>query len=198
MCPRVPSHVVFATCSFLLISLPLGYRFSSARTWNVLVDGSGDAPTVQAGIDSAASDDTVLVHPGTYTQLINFGAKNIVLLSQSGPTVTILDGTGFGTAVVTINQGQNRTAKLEGFTITHGAGGVSTFDAGPSVIGNIITENGGGGIACNASANTAWFPLIQGNTITNNTLANNGGGIATQPGVVPEILDNRISGNYGE
>jgi len=95
---------------------------------------------------------------------------------------------------VTINQGQNRTAKLEGFTITHGPGGVFILDSGPSVIGNVITENGGHGISCNASANTAWFPLIQGNTITNNVF---GAGIATQPGVVPEILDNHIAGNYG-
>jgi len=197
MYPRVPGHVFFAACSSLLFSLPLSYRISSARTWNVFVDGSGDVPTVQAGIDGAAPEDTVLVHPGTYTELINFGANNIVLRSGSGPAATILDGTGFGTAVVTINQGQNRTAKLEGFTITHGSGGVFIFDAGPSVIGNVITENGGGGVTCNASANTTWFPLIQGNTITNNVFASNGAGISTQPGVIPEILDNRISGNSG-
>jgi len=197
MFSRVPGHVLFAACSFLFISVPLSYRISSARTWNVFVDGSGDAPTVQAGIDSAASEDTVLIHPGTYTGLINFGAKNIVLRSQSGPAVTILDGTGFATAVVTINQGQNRTAKLEGFTITHGPGGVFILDSGPSVIGNVITEIAGGGVTCTASANTAWFPLIQGNTITNNLFASNGAGISTQLGVVPEILDNHIAGNYG-
>jgi copper-binding protein NosD len=171
---------------------------SYARTWNVFVDGSGDAPTVQAGIDSSASEDTVLVHPGTYTELINFGAKNIVLRSQSGPVGTILDGTGFGSAVVTINQGQDRTAKVEGFTITHGKEGVFILDAGPSVIGNVITDNAGGGVSCNASANSTWFPLIQDNTITNNMFSSNGGGITTQPGVVPEILDNRISANHAE
>jgi hypothetical protein len=109
--------------------------------------------------------------------------------------VTILDGTGFGTAVVTINQGQDRTAKLEGFTITHGAQGVVIFDAGPSVVGNVITETGG--IRCDASANTTWFPLIQSNVIINNLSNSNGAGISTQPGVIPEILDNRISGNSG-
>jgi predicted outer membrane repeat protein len=197
MYPRVSSRVFLATCSFLLVSLPLSFRISSARTWNVFGDGSGEAPTVQAGIDSAASEDTVLVHPGTYSEPINFGAKNVVLRSQSGPAETILDGTGLATAVVTINQGQNRAAKLEGFTITHGSGGVFIFDAGPSVIGNVITGNGGRGITCNANANTAWFPLIQDNTITNNLFATNGAGIATQPGVVPEILDNHIAGNNG-
>jgi copper-binding protein NosD len=196
MYPRVPSHVSFATCSSLLISLLLGYRISSARTWNVLVDGSGDAPTVQAGIDSAASEDTVLVYPGTYTGAVNFGTKNVVLRSQSGPAVTILDLTGLPGPVVTITQGQNRTSKLEGFTLTRGAGGVLIVDAEPSVIGNVITGNAVG-ISCNASSNTTWFPLIQGNTITNNVNASYGAGVSTQPGVVPEILDNRISGNSG-
>ena len=35
--------------------------FASARTWYILPDGTGDAPTIQAGIDSAAIADTVLV-----------------------------------------------------------------------------------------------------------------------------------------
>ncbi len=41
-------------------------RPAAARTWQVAVDASGDAPTIQAGIDSAAVGDTVLVGPGTY------------------------------------------------------------------------------------------------------------------------------------
>ena len=195
MYPLGHSRAFFVTCFFLLISLPFGYRISSARTWNVLVDGTGDAPTVQAGLDSAASDDTALVHAGTYTEKINFGAKNLVLLGQSGPRETFLDGSGFETPVVTINQGQNRSAKLEGFTITHGAGGVFIFDAGPEVVDNFILDNQGVGLSCIASTNTTWFPLIQGNTIVNNVSTGNGAGISTQPGVVPEILDNRISGN---
>ena len=181
---------------FALIFVASGINTSYARTWNILVDGSGDALTIQVGVDSAASDDTVLVHPGTYAGPINFGAKNVVLRSQSGPAVTILDLNGLSGPVVTINQGQNRTAKLEGFTITHGAGGVLIFDAGPSVIDNVITDNAVG-IWCNASANTAWFPLIQGNTITNNLNSSYGAGVSIQPGVIPEILDNHIAGNSG-
>ena len=52
----VLSAVALAT--FLLASP------ADSKTWNIQEDGSGDAPTVQAGIDSAAAGDTVLVHPG--------------------------------------------------------------------------------------------------------------------------------------
>ena len=65
----------------VLLALATFPRESAARTWDILVDGSGDAPTIQAGIDSAAAGDTVLVHPETYTENIDFLGKDEVPLS---------------------------------------------------------------------------------------------------------------------
>ena len=79
----------------LLVAQP-----SSARTWHILNDGTGDAPTVQAGIDSSAVGDTVLVGPGTYLENINFNGKDIVLKGEMGPDLTILDGSSQADAVV--------------------------------------------------------------------------------------------------
>ncbi len=53
-----------AAASLLTVSLILVSGAVQARTWNIANDGTGDAPTIQAGIDSSAVGDTVLVRPG--------------------------------------------------------------------------------------------------------------------------------------
>ena len=169
-----------------------------ARTWNITVDGSGDAPTVQAGIDSAAAGDTVLVAPGTYYEAINFLGKAIVVRSLSGPEVTTLDGGGLG-RVVTISSGESRDAILEGFKITHGQGGIIVLNSDPSIVGNVITENDatpedGGGIWFTGVSVTR-FPLIQGNIVTQNRGQNLAGGVGFGQRMVPEILGNYIADN---
>jgi hypothetical protein len=58
--------------SSLLLLFLLTWGFvaatSEARTWRIHLDSSGDAPTIQAGIDSAQAGDVVfLAELGTYT-----------------------------------------------------------------------------------------------------------------------------------
>jgi len=172
---------------------------AQARTWNVLEDGSGDAPTVQAGIDSSAAGDTVLVYPGTYREAINFQGKIIVVRSSSGPDVTTLDATGIGTWAVTFDAVVSRSAILEGMRITGGNGGVIIHSSQPSILGNVITGNGpvqsGGGIWCSADTFYPWYPLIQGNTITGNVANNLAGGVGTLQRMIPDIVDNHIADN---
>jgi len=38
---------------------------TAAETWYVKVDGTGDAPTIQAALDSCVTGDTVLLVNGT-------------------------------------------------------------------------------------------------------------------------------------
>jgi hypothetical protein len=107
---------------FLILLAALCATPAAARTWQVLNDGSGDAPTVQAGIDSAAVGDTVLVHPGTYIQNIDFSGKDIVVKSKMGPQTTTLDGSGKQETVALFINGESRAAVLEGLTLTGGIG----------------------------------------------------------------------------
>ena len=69
-----------------------------ARTWRVNQDGTGDAPTIQAAVDSSVAMDTILVAPGTYVQqfILLAGVSNLTLLSESGADETFLH-TSMGT-----------------------------------------------------------------------------------------------------
>ena len=62
-----------------------------ARTWYIASDGSGDAPSIEAAMDSSVSGDTVLVGPGVY----EIGSaivltEGVILLSEMGPSKTKL------------------------------------------------------------------------------------------------------------
>ncbi len=176
----------------VLILLP---TVSSARTWYILPDGSGDAPTIQEGINRAEVGDTVLVGPGTYYENIEFMGRDIVLKSEMGPEVTTIDGSHKEDSVVKIWKGETRAAVLEGLTIRNGrgyretelpdsdGGGLYCRYSDPLIQGNIFSENEtvgqglGGGIyaqACNV--------ILLGNRLISNTSSQNGGGIALREG----------------
>jgi len=177
-------------CLVLVGSVP---SLAHCETWYVTVDGTGDAPTIQAAVDSAAPGDTVLVAAGTYNPdnqgiseyfplvMLN---KEIVLASESGPESTILDADGIGPCV-NIQAASAISPTVEGFTITRGSvdfaengAGVRCYEAGAPIIrNNIITENwafsGGAGIALLYTDGT-----VTGNLITYNTAVQwQGGGI---------------------
>lgn len=60
-----------------------------ARTWYILPDGSGDAPTIRAGVDSAAAGDSVLVACGEYTNEVITCQRPLTLLGEAAGCVVI-------------------------------------------------------------------------------------------------------------
>lgn len=139
---------VFLLCAFQA-------SIASARTWYILPDGGGDAPTIQAGIDSAATGDIVEVACGTYHDCRHVGIgpnglqfltciimkSGVTLRSETGdPDCVIVDAQGTGRPIFCMNVDG---ATIEGITFTNGRavdGGVYRFSgAGMFCYGSSLT-----------------------------------------------------------
>jgi hypothetical protein len=182
----------------LLVAILLP-RGALSRTWVVSADGSGDAPSVQAGIDSSAVGDTVLILPGVYQETIDYSGKDIVVRSQSGPDETIIDASSLGTTAVSFVGGETRSAILEGLTITGGVIGVLISSSEPTVVSCTISNNttpaGGAGFLLGGAPPGRWSPLITRNRIIRNVAAGSGGGMFISDLMTAEITANIISEN---
>ncbi len=194
------------TCLFLLTIFVLTTFTSTANAVTVYVPDN--FPTIQTALDSCANGDTVIVRDGTYTgdgnRDINFLGKAIVLMSENGPEVTIINceraGRGFH-----FYSGEDSSSVVKGFTITNGydawfGGGIYCVNSSPTITGNAIEGNRagwGGGICCSANSS----PTIVGNNISGNTCSwppdmGMGGGIYSHQSSSPTIIGNIITGNF--
>lgn len=150
-------------------------------------------PTIQAGIDNAVTGDTVLVSPGTYYENLIISGKEIRLISTTGATATIVDGSQSG-PVLCIKQGLGRSLLIEGFTFTNGRG-ADGFGFGH--------EGQAGGIYIQCSSPTISKCHILGNKggdVGNRAMGGAGGIGAMGPGPDAEgiaILKSVIHGNVG-
>lgn len=183
--------------------IPVFFTIVFGNTINVSTTGSDDTAdgtdsnpyfTIQAAIDAADDGDTVLIHPGTYVENINYNGKNIVvgslfLTTQDTTYIssTVIDGNQNGT-VVKISDGSDSSTVLSGFTIQNGTGeselqfefeggGVAILNNSSPSINNCIINNNevysrGGGIMIRDSN-----PVISKCTIKNNVSHGDGGGV---------------------
>ncbi len=177
--------------------------YSLANIWNV----PGQCPTIQAGLDSCQTGDTVLVAPGTYYENLAWPyTQGICLMSESGAEFTIINGSGVN-RVIKLDTGVDTTTIITGFTITNGydqlgAGIRCINNSSPTITQNIVTQNtaygpayglgGGIGVFSNSS------PIIKENLITYNSADSVGGGIACTDNSNPQILNNIIKHNEAD
>jgi hypothetical protein len=153
-----------------------------------------DYPSIQAALISAATNDTILVAPGTYYEHISWpNTHGLKLLSEYGPDTTIVDAAG-ALRCITVNFGVDSNTVISGFTIRNGnmmdGGGISCIAASPCIINNIISNNSiGSGIWIDSGD-----PIIINNIISHNT-GYDGGGISCWMFSNPIIAHNLIEHN---
>ena len=189
--------------SRLLFLFTLILTFVSHAT-STTIHVPGDQPTIQAGLNTAAEGDTVLVAAGTYFENIIWPAVNGVKLIGSGEDECIIDGDSLA-SVIRFEENLagiiDNSTLISGFTIQNGhatgnppqnmGGGIYCYESSPGLIDMILTGNiatDGGGIYCESSS-----PLMEDVTITGNSSTTRGGGIGcyySDPGLSDVILSN--------
>ena len=63
-----------------LLMEQLKEAFMKGNVYEVIPDGSGDFTTIQAGVDAAESEDTLLIYPGVYNESVEIYDKTVHLL----------------------------------------------------------------------------------------------------------------------
>ena len=178
---------------------------------STIINIPADYNTIQAGIDSSADADTVLVQPGTYNENVNFNGKNVTVASlyltmqdTSYISQTIIDGND-AASVVTFESGEDSTAVITGFTLQNGfnwdtGGGIYCDSSNPKILSNIIKDNqsdSGGGIYCSSSNAKILYNNIHHNTYMS-VLGTPGGGISCLEGSDCIIMYNSIHHNQNQ
>ncbi len=135
--------------------------------------------TIQEGIDAAARGDTVLVEAGIYrgagNRDLDFGGVDLVLRSELGAGATVIDCEELGRGFM-LRGGETREARIEGFTVRKGNGGIACVDASPTIVGCYITSNSTGAWPPNQRG-LGDPPPIEGSHSTSITTPAYGGGV---------------------
>ena len=198
----------------------IGLTDRSSQDWVVLADGSGDAPTIQAAVDSSRQGEWILVGPGTFVENISVTGRSVWIRGQ-GPELTTIDGRSFASSTISIRSVPDGMSRLELVRITggvgarilvdndtRGGGGVFCQAASITVRRCVLSENGdsqgsgvvrplwGGGIyAERRDGLTTPDVVIEDSEVRNNVAHANGGGIGIAYGARATIRGCTISHN---
>lgn len=144
-------------------------------------------PTIQAGINSSVSGDSVIVENGHYFERVRFNGKAILLgsrfvLDQDTLHIvgTMIDANDTGSAI-TCGNGEGPNSRIVGLTLQNGRGAV--LDSPDPRWGG---GEGGGGLLCDGSSPTISYCIVRDCWFS---------GIAAEHGGEPTILHCQLPNN---
>lgn len=135
--------------------------------------------SIQAAVNAAASGDTILVAPGTYTEDVVI-SKPLTLLSSGGAAATIIDGRNGQLGAITVTPGVNGVVigdAAQGFTVLGNNGNGSVEYAAiylqgahddVTIRGNIVEARGDAALMSEFSA-VVTNVVVDGNTFSGQT-----------------------------
>ncbi|MFH1278493.1 MAG: right-handed parallel beta-helix repeat-containing protein [Candidatus Eisenbacteria bacterium] len=148
----------------LLFVIPLIFTTATARTWYINPDGTGDAPTIQAGIDSAVAGDIIELADGTFrgdgNRDLDYGGRSVTVRSQSGTAeMCVIDPEGTDTQphrAFEFRSGETTDAVLSGVRITggwwdiapYGGGILINYESSPTIRECEFIQNVGSAVLC--------------------------------------------------
>ena len=168
-------------CALFVALTGSGVHLLCAETWRIEANGTGDAPTIQAGIDSTSAGDTVVLSPGTFAGAgnhnIDFKGKAVTVESSAGAEFTTIDCGGLGRGFI-FTSGEGTSSILRGVRIVNGyhtlfGGAIYCVNASPTIENSIFFGNQagfrGGAIYCDMSS-----AVVDGNSFEDNNASYGG------------------------
>jgi hypothetical protein len=158
-----------------------------AKTWRVYANGTGDAPTIAAAVDSAAGGDQIFVYPGAFHEHDIVVDKSVIIRGIKGAALTVVDAERLGRCFFIASEAG--AARIENLTIRGGSvqgsgtdgngGAVYCADSDAELVGCVITQSAavrGGGVAVEGDG------ALRSCSIRANTAAEDGGGVYAHSG----------------